>query len=241
MQLIAPQPGVDIWHVGTLVAEHRGRQGASLEGPCLSVSVDPLAWRRIARLGGAQLFRMDAERPVFCDVHALLREAEGEVRAWAVRMGFVREGVAYRAWWHDEELDAWVYSTHKCRAEAESELEADDAVGPDGGPAVQEVACAHGTDRLAAWCAVPITQLTDAQQWMVLPWIDAYCPEALGPWWSEAYEPACLSAPRGGILPSRLHAVRWSPAEWHDAVDASEDGERLLPWPSRHATAFPQP
>lgn len=221
--LITPVSGVDVWHVGSLDRALRGAQGSSLEGPCLSVSVDPLAWQRIARLGGAPLWRLECEAPVFVDVHALLAERSVELRRWALHAGWVVESVLYRSWQFDEEVDAWRYSAHETYSEAVLESESEE--GPEGGPAVQSIACVRGTSALAEWCRVPVRDLLDADEMMILPWINAHCLEAFGPWWPETYDPCALSAARGGILPSRQGQARWRQVDWREALDASAEGD----------------
>ncbi|XAI97053.1 hypothetical protein [Dolichospermum phage Dfl-JY45] len=165
---------------------------------------------------------MDLAEPVFVDVHGTLHDREAEILDWAAHMGYVEPRVIYRAWSFDDEFEEWRYSTHSSASEAEQET--CELEGPDGQPAVESVATVAGTRRLAEWCAVPACQLLDATSWMVLPWIDVHAPDAVGPWWDDAYAPQCLSAPRGGVLPSRQASVRWVPATWSEAFDASEAG-----------------
>lgn len=221
--LVTPEDGVDVWHIGTMEPADRGQRGASLEGPCLSVSVDPLAWRRIARLGGGRLWRLVSPEPVLVDVYATLDAQEGQIFDWARRMGYVLPGVGYRAWRFDDEIEEWCYSLHATRADAENETQEDE--GPAGVPAVEQIALVTGTVALAEYCSVPLGHVLEARTWMMLPWIDAHCPEALGPWWDEAYTPRQLSAPRGGVLPSRLGIAAWRECDWREAIDASAEGD----------------
>ena len=60
-----------VCHLGFLDTEAPAkldrRSGNSLEGSGLSVSVTPMAWRKIARLGGSDSYILTKESPRFAD------------------------------------------------------------------------------------------------------------------------------------------------------------------------------
>lgn len=206
-----------VFHIGTLDAAHKGECGNSLEGHCLSVSVCPNAWVQIAKLGGRPLHRLENPDGVFLDV---LRTEKDEalratIQAWGIEEGYAAIAIKWRAWQYDSETDQWGYfllgNKEDAMAEADMQCEyktAEDIPGPEGHAGVEAVEVLVGTSLLAERVGVSDIERREAFDFVALVWVEDTQPQLDGLWWSEDYEPESLSAPRGGILPSRLD--RWN-------------------------------
>lgn len=200
-----------VFHVGTLdPGTPRRRRGTSLEGDCLSVSLHPLSWRRIARLGGLPCHRLTRPDALFVDVGALGRRpaAMRALRAWSRARGLSTPGRAWRAWRHDDEVEAWGYTTHATRKEAQGEVDGEADEGPRG-RAVEGFATELGSPALAAATGMGVEVGDGVDDAILLAWLLATRPTGggrpiAGLWWREAHDPEALSAPRGGILPGEL-------------------------------------
>jgi hypothetical protein len=94
----------------------------SYEGPCLSVSLCPNAWIRIARLGGHPCHKLTRPGAAFLCVTSLEREAVDAIRAWAVDTGLLEAVDAWRGHCWDEEADEWRWFDGPTREWAEAEV-----------------------------------------------------------------------------------------------------------------------
>lgn len=194
-----------VFHIGTLDPAEKGRvhQG-SLEGSCLSVSRCPLAWRSIARLGGLPLWELHKEGATFLNVLALepglaLRE---DIETWGVRQGYAKRQALWRTWMYDSEADSWGYMLFESEAEAVNE--AQDESGPDDGPVTEKVEELVGLGALCTRMGFSSLKDRNAFDLVAIAWAEDTLPQVDGVWWTEDYDPAGLSAPRGGIFPSRV-------------------------------------
>lgn len=197
-----------IHHVGTLALEDRGKQFAqSHEGCCLSVSRHPESWRRIARLGDAPTWELTCPNGAFVEVRAALSNSPfaAALGQWGLERGLLSPRQAWKAWFRDEEADTWCFTVHATEQEAREEIEESDEQYPEG-EAVTALELLTGTPRLSARMSVDLS-LQDALPFCLIAWLDDET-EFDGPYWDELHDPAVLSAPRAGILPSRLG--RWS-------------------------------
>lgn len=228
LPVLAPEGG-QVLHIGTMnqglkASFHRD----SLEGGCLSVSTCPDAWRRIARLGGQPLWALERQGALFLDMiqlredHSLL----DMITDWGVENGLAERKQLFQAWLYDDELDSWVYSLHRSWEEAADECDDDLSLGPEGA-AITTVEVVTGTPALAAMTCCRDLSCSDAIDYVVMTWAEAHVPELDGVWWTEQYEPAALSAPRGGIFPSRLE--RWAVSE--TSFDVHEDDPEAMVGP----------
>ena len=183
-------------HIGTLDPDDKGLRGASYEGHGLSVSVDPDDWLRIAKLGGLPWWELRNAAGRFMDRHALTGAQRDQISAWAVDAGLARRRELWRVTYHDDELDGDVSVLFDSREAAEVEL--DDLDDGEAQPVMALTATAALAARvgradgdcfdLAAVCFTE--DITDVD----------------GVWWADRRGP--FSAPRGVILPGRLH--RWT-------------------------------
>jgi hypothetical protein len=208
-----------VFHVGSMNPADLGANSGktSQEGDCLSVSLCPNAWSQIARIGG-QTHLLAKAGATFLDVLELRRsgEAMASVREWGLANGLVEVRDLWRSWLFDDESDDWrsfLFSTAESAFDEALDRDdydaPDDVPGPDGKPGIEKVAvlvAAGDLSRLSGMECRPDEDATDA---MILAWARAEGESALGRgldgvWWSEDYDPDCLSAPRGGIFKERV-------------------------------------
>jgi hypothetical protein len=191
-----------VYHIGTLEPRHRGRHGESLEGQALSVSCCPHAWQTIAELGGNPWWKLQRSDAQFIDLYALREEPKilNRFIAWGLRCNLIESRELWRAWSVDEEGD-WRYSLHSSEDEARFES-CDEA--PQGQQPVEPLRTWVGTAALAQRVGWRSLAQRDAIDFLALALIEDTQPDIDGLWWREDYDPDVLSAPRGGILPSRL-------------------------------------
>lgn len=230
-----------VLHIGTLDPARRGAQGESLEGHLLSVSLAPHAWRRIARLGGNPLHALSKPQGIcLLDLHATEKDDQlrSLIEQWALQEGLLERKTLWRAWRYDSEEDAWGYTLHATEDEARAEVdeEEDEPSGPDDAPAVQPHELLAGTPALAALVKIVGLGQRDGFDYAAALWAERTQPEVDGVWWEEEYDPAGLSAPRGGLFPSRITELTATEIDWKDApsdVESLNDLEHRGPATSR--------
>lgn len=210
-----------LWHLGTLDPQEKGCHGESQEGHGLSVSTEPDAWERIAKLGGSPLWELEREGNRFLDVHAMDDSLRQEIADWNERRGNVTWADAWEWTRYDEELDTQISGLSESLEDAALEAGFDDFA--------EEVAACEAEGReppeLSAEVAERVTQKrvlvpTEAlcerlkvsgaskpsvliDDWMAI----AYAEDVLmldGVWWEDRLDLNDLSAPRGVIFPDRL-------------------------------------
>lgn len=216
-----------VFHIGSLKVEDKASVfTSSLEGHCLSVSLCPVAWRSIAKIGGYPLWKMEAPDAVFLDIHKVaenknLRQA---IESWGSAKGYSETKTLWKSWSVDEEGE-WRYMICATESEARGEAEGLDE-GPDGRPVVEPTAVLVGTAALCQRIFTSRLDDSDAFDFVAMVWAEDTIPDLDGVWWQETYAPECLSAPRGGIFPSRL--ARWGSSEVSfDAVCDDESGRQI--------------
>ncbi|MBW3243402.1 hypothetical protein KUV57_12080 [Epibacterium sp. DP7N7-1] len=195
-------------HVGALDLTHRTDR-ASLEGPCLSVSIDPEEWGGIARISG-QTWTLTCTGARWLDACNLTDEDRIAIMAWVTDAGLVKPTNVWRAWHYDSEADTWGYFTLANREAAWAEVE-DEPKGmgtpSETGELVDVVAgwrlTEQGMTALERW-----SDDLDGEAGAVILYamlkLAPEMPDLAGIWWDEEYNPLSLSCPRGGILPGRL-------------------------------------
>jgi hypothetical protein len=192
-----------VFHVGTM-DRSRKRRG-SLEGAGLSVSVDPEAWRGIARLGDAPTFALRRAAGTFVEVHSA--RADGRlldtVIAWAQQLDYLGRGelVELHCQTDSGETVAVLFDT---REEAEGERQALGALEAPIVTTMHHLMTAKMAER--AWAA----RMDDHGVALVHAlsfFVEDNLPDVDGLWWQDTDDPLGLSAPRGVIYPSRL--LRW--------------------------------
>lgn len=210
-----------VFHVGTLDPANLGANSgtSSQEGACLSVSLCPNAWSAIAKLGG-EAHELRKEDGAFLDVTAVLGDeaAKAELERWGIEHELVRLRKLWRSWRYDSELDEWRYMLCKSRSEALEEARdhdgedypsVADVPAPDGHKGVEPVTVPVGTPKLRKLTGYGLRLDEDASDALAVAFAMIGVPaqtglEVDGVWWREHYDPAGLSAPRGGIFPARV-------------------------------------
>lgn len=188
-------------HVGSLnEADRAANHGDSYEGHSLSVSRDPEEWERIARLGGNPWWALRNRDAKFLNAHALTDAQREQVVDWAVENGYAERVEVYEVAWWDDELEqescTWFESIAEARDEAEAlEIPEDEITTRKSHKETQAF-----LERISASRGI----LGDLDRLLML-YVDEMLPELDGVWFEDDY--GWLSAPRGGILPSRLD--RW--------------------------------
>ncbi len=231
-----------VFHVGTMDAARVGANGPSQEGRCLSVSLCPEAWTRIARLGGNAWHELDRPDGAFLDAHAVLDDP-GLLEAavdWAVDEGLAERRTVWRCWRHDDESGEWGYMTLPSEAAAFEEAGGEDVYdepcqveGPDGRAGIEPATAVVGLPALEALTGVRTGPGRKAEDAVLLAWGRAVASDAVpggldGVWWREAYDPDILSAPRAGIFPDRVagwaaRGIRPRSVDDEEALDAMPD------------------
>ena len=179
-----------VWHMGTLERRHRRIRGESHEGHALSVTDDEHIddWRRIAQLGGQPLWRLDKPGGRFLDRHAV---DDDDVAAWALSSGMLARGELWAATWWDSELEDEVTALFDDPDDAEEEAESNDG-------SVEKVNALVPTEKMRR--ITMQTQPAFAMDMAALMWARYLGLD--GVWWED--DEGAWSAPRGGVLPSRL-------------------------------------
>lgn len=212
LPILCPEEGM-VLHIGMMDPGQKATfHRDSFEGHGLSVSTCPDAWRRIARIGGQPLWALERQGAQFLDM-IQVREDQSlmdKITDWGVEQGLAERKQLFQAWQYDDEIGSWVYSLHSAWEQAADECDEDLSEGPEGA-VVTAIEVVAGTPALSEMMQVRDLSCRDAVDYVIMAWAEAHVPGLDGVWWSELYEPACLSAPRGAIFPSRLD--RWSVSE----------------------------
>lgn len=233
-----------VYHIGTLDPAMRGQHHhrTSQEGAGLSVSLCPDGWRRIAKLGGYPLQKLDREGALFLDLDSMDAELRAAVGDWAVTQGLAARETRWLAWTWDDEEEGWRGMTCLTREDAVAELEAvldgdeptderlalpDEEGGPPGGSLVscEEALVLTGAGDARALGFGRDTNASDiAAMFYAEDVLRPAMPDLLGVWWGSDYEPLGYRAPKGAILPSCVGAFSARETGW----DGVPDDEELL-------------
>lgn len=201
-----------LFHVGHLQGRERSEKLPSFEGLCLSVSEQPAAWRRIARLGDAPTWRLERDGALFADVYASLRKATlaEELQAWGVAQGLVTEVSQWEAWWEDAEEGVWKYTLHETEEEARDNLDEPDERDHLGRPVVRPRAGLLNTALLRQRTGCP-ERFPHALQFVLMAALlelnQSQAPGhkvVEGLFWNDELDVSAHSAPRAGIFEDRL-------------------------------------
>lgn len=199
----------EVFHVGAF--ERDQKRHGSHEGEGLSVSLDPEAWRAIARLGDHPTWGLRCDEGAFVDVHAVRGSPAlfGQVIKWAAHQGYLTRGRLAELHLKDDAGESVVelFATHD---EAERERAAlGDLHAPIAmserylmTPRMAERAMSLRTDNHALALDHALNFFVEDR----LPSVD-------GLWWADDFDPLGLSAPRGVICRSRLG--RWRVERLH--------------------------
>ncbi|ETX13538.1 hypothetical protein OCH239_09675 [Roseivivax halodurans JCM 10272] len=197
-------------HVGSLDPASRTER-ASLEGPCLSVSVNPEDWSCIARVSGPT-WELSCPGALWLDAGNLPDADMAAIMSWAEAEGYAEPARIWRAWHFDGEADSWRYFSLPSRDAALAEIDADDAdpddeVPSETGDLVDWTPGWRLTERAMAALERRSDDLDGPGGAIILYAMLKLAPAEpglVGIWWDEEYDPLSLSCPRGGILPGRI-------------------------------------
>lgn len=124
---------------------------------------------------------------------------------WGVSNGYVDIKPLWRAYFYDGEVEDWRYFTCETEEKARHEIGGnEDEVCPYGKNKIEKVDSIVGTDNLRVRLGVRSLFSMDCFEFLAMVWAEDTQPAIDGIWWAETYDPINLSAPRGGIFPSRL-------------------------------------
>jgi hypothetical protein len=206
-------------HVGTMDAALKNH--GSQEGACLSVSLHPIAWAHIHRLGDNGFILDGPGR--FLDAFSLTEEEQANLWQWAKDEALVEDTVVWTVSYEDDELEDTI--SFECATEDEALAEADeifDAV-------IESRPSTAATRRLAELCHQDPERMgpqhvpSDFQFDLILSlWTQSHL-DVDGVWWNEKLDPAAYSAPRGLIFPSRISSWTAVPAGLRDLEDFEND------------------
>jgi hypothetical protein len=209
------------------------------EGLAFAVSIHPLAWAKIARIGtDAPVVVIQFKRPAL-DFYKWLgkRHLEGisEVTDWGVEHEWITRGTDLQIWhWGTEwgekgqEVDVKRYWTIEKGDKEEAYYREQLALGDEADESVisiKEVPGWRYTEKLIARVtshyARPNNTCLTAEVFNL--WLAENHPEFGMIWYTETLDPANLSAPRGAILPPYFQEVKplhltttqaWGEEEW---------------------------
>jgi hypothetical protein len=196
-------------HVGSMEAARKN--AGSHEGAGLSVSVHPIAWARIHRIGDEGFILEGPGR--FLDAMRLTKAERAEIWRWAKGEGLVTDAIVWTVSYEDEELEDVV--SFECSTEDEAEAEADEIMDAVVSSKLSTVAttklaelCDHDPDKIG-----PQHLPTDFQfDLVLLLWAEQNLADVDGVWWNEKLDVASYSAPRGVIFSSRIPTWEARPA-----------------------------
>jgi hypothetical protein len=196
----------DLIHIGRLdLPRIEGRN--TYEPGCLSVSHCPDVWQRLIRSPQERskrytLNRRDQTPLQLVCVHTLLKDPQWRIRVqtYLIEQELAAEATLYQVSCFDDELDDTLISLHPDYDTALIEADED-------ADAVCSVKALIPTPRLIerlGFIPDPI-QMEDVG---VAVYFEACEPDVDGLWWEDELNPACYSAPRGGLFQSRLTRIR---------------------------------
>ena len=192
------------YHVGDMT---RKEQRTSFEGTGLSISPNPNAWTRIAKLGGGTCYTVTKKHPTLLDIHALTRVERQTMLNWAVDAKYLERATIwrYREGVDDDETVTFEFTSHEdwldhigCEPGEEERNNLRLVGGYIGTPALFKAEGWHGDNPPALAETFAILRYVDE----VLEWDGVY--------WRDRLDVTRLSAPRAVLFQSRL-------PEWHIA------------------------
>jgi hypothetical protein len=212
-----------LYHVGDMASQPAPHSRESHEGPCLSVSEVPGAWRSIARLGDAPLWTLRKPTGAFLNMLRLPAEAKDAIVQWGYANGYAVEGIGWVSEFHPDDEDEGADARYCVQPSLEESVRQCGEVGEQDDDC--EVRARYSkpmpfaTDKLVAYAEQQVDLL------MVFDMLAlAYAEQVLdldGLFWDENLNILRYSAPRGGLLRSKLGSWTIKKAR----KGASEPGE----------------
>lgn len=183
----------NVYHIGTM--NHQDKTKNSLEGAGLSISNEPEAWCKIARLGGHDTFELIKSNNQFLNIHELSDAQRTVILNYGVENGLISPAKLFEVSYFDDEMDDTVFSIYESYQEAQIEAEELDIepVAIDGHIATETLkhlvnGDAHPLLVFDLLCTIYAVDVLN---------ID-------GVWWNDILDVFCYSAPRGVISTTKL-------------------------------------
>lgn len=211
----------EVFHIGALkpgtLKPSRRKRTRSFEGPGISVSLVPTAWRSIVKLGGLPLFALfkpDGTPGRFVDLTSA--ENRTKLERMVLDSGLVVPVQSYFVEIYDEEGE--VSGELEVPTFALALREAD-----ENEDAIREGVGYKPTKSLLDWWSKSFTESMPFPFEMATLKLLEEQTDLDGAWWNEELDPIKLSAPRGVIFPNRQ--VEWKAVEidWSEAPDAEDE------------------
>ena len=193
-----------LYHVGEL--DMSKKKGWSLEGSGMSVSRNPLAWRKIAWLEGS-IHEFDVADNRFLDWYELSSEQKDAINEWGIEKGYLESTTLYKVSYWDDELDDESFLICETLEEATEEAEMRE-VEPE--PFEGYVATDLFPDRKYIGTA------TNYDQVIAAVWVNEEAPELDGVWWADRLDTSRDSAPRGVLAGNKI-------AEWISSSQVADE------------------
>lgn len=196
----------DLYHVGTMDPSQSDPH--SYEGHLLSVSEDPDAWRRIARLSGDE-WSLTCPNAWLVDVHAIREDKEtwNLFLFWADSKGLIEFVDCHVATWHDDEFGCDMSQSFASREDLEEEFDPE-YIEERGVETRIEKHTPRLTERAMQKYELTRQDIAWDVTYALPDWVRAkFCPQDArikGLWWEDENDPSILSAPRGGIFPEKV-------------------------------------
>lgn len=208
-------------HVGTM--DRDLKDANSYEGNGLSVSVNPIAWSKIARIGdeGFVLRRSDLQEFDMLDARRLTKAEKAEITAWGVENELLVAAEMYKASYYDVDLERRAWFECATRQEAQEELEGLPRKKVEG-----PISVMVATPKLMALSDQ--SRPTASASFSFDLTLIAYAERKLavdGVWWSEALDPDNLSAPRGVLFDDTILRLDVKPMDFGELYEDDDINE----------------
>lgn len=208
-----------VWHVGSLGGPKKIVGGMGNEGDGLSVSEHPEAWRRIARLGGQDIWLLEKPGGVFVDAVKALKSSgiKKALYDWALEHKLAVPSTIWRVVSTDEE-GGERYSEYDNERAARAEADDEESVTEIPG----RLKASKEMDR---WyrgftkSALEPVMLDDMLLFRYAEELGAHD----GLWWNEILDPVAYSAPRGAIFQGKLAGWSKKVATGRDLPEEDEE------------------
>lgn len=187
-----------VYHIGTLDSHHKSNY--SMEGPCVSVSEYPSAWRRIAKLGDNPRHRLYKEDSAFIDALKVAKYPSSYelVQDWAIDRGLASIEKVYRVQRWDDEFESFMHQFFLSPDEAEFEAYDD----PDKVTTEQHIVLTEKLAEQMGWNRG--NSILSTFDGILIAIAREYEEQYDGVWWDEDLKPEIFSAPRGCITPENF-------------------------------------
>lgn len=238
-----------VFHVGTLESLQKGltHNRCSLEGNGLSVSVEPAAWQKIARLGGQPIWELQAPSQtqqhgaglgagLFLDIYELKSEHWAEVMDWALKNDLVERALLLEvSWLNEDNLREYTLfdgtdpkGVRNAQEEVDARQEEDDTSEPRLEKRDDFKATAALNSRIGF--EVDIFLVKDMAMTLYVEDVLHAAHGIQGCWWDDELDVYSYSAPRGVIHLKALQG--WAREEVRSRDEYSEDEQEHASQPA---------